>query len=188
MHNIIFYTVTGYAVVSSVRLNLLTRQSAYASLDWIALFRVPTLFIHGPARFVNGLLQRLSIVLRTRTIRFNGDNFVRFIGAVCTRVGRTCFKENSSPHISSVKAAVFLARFPNNLFPQKCLFIQPTFRMTVLVIRTKFSVELHTIAYFRHWTDNHYCKNSLSSLHSSIRHSTFCASLHVKQALLEEMV
>ena len=47
----------------------------------------------------------------------------------------------------------------------------------------KFSIELHTNAYFHHWADNHYCKNSLSSLHISFHHSIFCASMHVKTSL-----
>src|SRR6218665_2023579 len=80
---------------------------------------------------------------------------------------RAYFKENSSLHISSVKAAVFLAKVLNNLFSTK-----------ISICKAKFSIELHPIAYFRHWTDDHYCKNSLSSLHISIHHSTFCASLH----------
>src|SRR6218665_3365769 len=36
------------------------------------------------------------------------------------------------------------------------------------------------ILYYGHWTGNHYCTNSLSSLHISSRHCTFCASLHAK--------
>src|SRR6218665_822508 len=74
-------------------------------------------------------------------------------------------------------------RDSNKPFTQKFLFIQPNFRMIFLIIRTKFSFELRTISYFRHWTDDHCCKNSLSSLHISIHHSTFCASLHVKTSL-----
>jgi len=54
---------------------------------------LPTLFIHGPTRFVNSLPRLLSTVLRTRTIRFKGDhfsrgdNFVRFIGDTFARGG-----------------------------------------------------------------------------------------------------
>ena len=55
---------------------LLTRQSAYDSLDWVA---PSTLFIHGAVRFVNGLPRRLPIVLRARTIRFKRDHFSRWI-------------------------------------------------------------------------------------------------------------
>src|SRR6218665_174289 len=52
---------------------------------------LPTLFIHVPARFVNSLSRRWSIVLRRRTIRFKGDHFSRGIisyvswGCVCMR-------------------------------------------------------------------------------------------------------
>src|SRR6218665_1538110 len=31
------------------------------------------------------------------------------------------------------------------------------------------------IVYFGYWTDDHYCTNSLSSLHISSHHCTFCA-------------
>jgi len=57
MYNIIFYIcnrMAGYAAIFSVRLRLLTRQSAYAySLTELP---PPTLFIHGPARFINSQL------------------------------------------------------------------------------------------------------------------------------------
>src|SRR6218665_1628265 len=36
------------------------------------------------------------------------------------------------------------------------------------------------VVYFDHWTNDHYCTNSLSSLHISSDHCTFCTSLHVK--------
>src|SRR6218665_2629921 len=49
-------------------------------------------------------------------------------------------------------------QFLKDLFIKKFLFIQPNFQMT----------------FFCH------CTNSLSSLHISIHHCTFCASLHVK--------
>jgi len=51
------------------------------------------------------------------------------------------------------------SNFWTTLFTKKCLFIQPNFRMTVFVTA-------HA--------------DSLSSLHISIHHYTFCASLHVK--------
>jgi len=81
-------------------------------------------------------------------------------------------------HISSVKVAVFLAKFLNNISTKISIYPTKFPNDLFLVIRTKFSIELHTIAYFRHWTDDYYCKNGLSSLHISIHHSTFCASLH----------
>jgi len=65
--------MTGYAVVSSYRLHLLT----YVSLDWIT----PSDPIYPcTTRFINNCLpRRLSIVLRTRTIRFKADHFSRGI-------------------------------------------------------------------------------------------------------------
>src|SRR6218665_515921 len=76
--------MTGYAVVSSYRLHLLT----YVSLDLIT----PSDPIYPcTTRFINNCLpRRLSIVLRTRTIRFKADHFSRGIisyvswGYVCT--------------------------------------------------------------------------------------------------------
>ena len=56
---------------------------------------IPTLFIHAPKRFVNSFPRRLSIVLRTRTIGFKGENFSKGIisydswGYVCTRRDRS---------------------------------------------------------------------------------------------------
>src|SRR6218665_3908893 len=43
-----------------------------------------------------------------------------------------------------------------------------------------YEFNLVSIVYFGHWPDNHYCTNSLSSLHFSSHHCTFCASLHYK--------
>jgi len=49
-----------------------------------------------------------------------------------------------------------------------------------LNITNIYEFHLVAIVYFGHWPDNHYCTNSLSSLHFSSHHCTFCASLHVK--------
>ena len=69
---------------------------------------------------------------------------------------RSCFKENSSLHISIVKSAGL--QFLNDLFYQN-----------ISIYPAKFSNDL-----FCH------CTNSLSSLHILIHHCTFCALLHVK--------
>src|SRR6218665_1396481 len=78
----------------------------------------------------------------------------------CHYVGpiRACFKENSSLHISMVKAGL---QFMNDLLDQN-IFIYPA----------KFPNDL-----FCH------CTNSLSSLHISIHHCICCASLHAKTSL-----
>src|SRR6218665_1816601 len=72
-----------------------------------------------------------------------------------TLLYRACFKENSSLHISIAKAGL---QFLNDLFYQQ-----------ISLYPAKFPNGL-----FCH------CTNSLSSLHISIHHFTFCASLHVK--------
>src|SRR6218665_902643 len=65
---------------------------------------------------------------------------------------QSMFQENSSLHISCTKS------LNDPFYPQKFLFVHPNFRMTFF----------------------YYCTNSLSSLHISNYHCTFCASLHVK--------
>src|SRR6218665_3324664 len=75
--------MTGYALVSSVCLLQINSRPTPRLTE----SPFGTLFI-GP---VNSLLRRLSIVLRTRTIKFKGDHFSRRIiravygGYVCTR-------------------------------------------------------------------------------------------------------
>jgi len=66
--------MTGYAVVSSVRFVCICWPDSQPTPRLIES-HLPTLFIHGPTRFVNSLPRRLSIVLRTRTIGFKEDHF-----------------------------------------------------------------------------------------------------------------
>ena len=68
---------------------------------------------------------------------------------------RACFKEI---HHCTFRSQKLDSKFWTTLFTKKFLFILPNFQMTICC----------------------HCTNSLSSLHISIHHCTFCASLHVK--------
>ena len=95
--------------------------------------------------------------------------------------------ENSSLHISSVKAAVSMPKFLNP-FPQNFYLSSQISGRRFLVIRTKFSIELHVglIAYFRATrqtakTAYHHCTFQFITPH-------FVHQFMLKQALLEEIV
>src|SRR6218665_428162 len=84
---------------------------------------------------------------------------------------RTCFKENSSLHISS-------AEFLSDLFYPKISIYPPKFPNDLSF--SHLGLRANCFSFF-HWTlHNHYCTNSLSSLHLLSQHCTFCASLHIK--------
>jgi len=60
------------------------------------------------------------------------------------------------------KISIYPVKFPIDLFLVIC------------------SYERLLFIIFNHWIDDHYCRNSLSSLCISSHHCTFCASLHIK--------
>ena len=80
------------------------------------------------------------------------------VRSLLTSLVRACFKENSWLHNVHILIAKAGLQFLNDLFCQK-----------ISIYPAKFPNDL-----FCH------CTNSLSSLHISIHHCTFCASLHVK--------
>src|SRR6218665_2347395 len=91
MYNITFYIV----IVSLVPLSLplfdcVCRRDSRLT-PRLTESPLPTLFIHGPARFVNSLPRfcQLSFGRGSRGIIFKGDNFVRFMGDTFARGGRS---------------------------------------------------------------------------------------------------
>jgi len=79
-------------------------------------------------------------------------------------------------------------KFLNNLSHKNFYLSSQISEWPLLVIRTKFSTELHTISYFRHGTDDLYCKTAFHHCTFQFITPYFVHHCMLKQALLEEIV